>query len=84
MAIPSNRWVKSYGERAMEHPLFRGNPMSYGVWMMMISMAAWRETKFDVKGKTITLQRGQLCASERHLAEVFGTSRSWMTRLLAR
>lgn len=82
--MKNNSWVKSFGRKAMEHPLFRNNPMNYGAWMFLISMAAWKETKFDVKGKTITLQRGQLCASERQLAKQFGTSRSWITRFLAR
>lgn len=82
--LESKRWLKSYAGKAMEHPLFRQNAMNYGAWMFLIGMAAWKETRFDVQGKTVTLKRGQLCASERHLAKTFGASRSWVTRFLDR
>ena len=82
--LESKRWMKSYPERAMQNPLFRESALNYGAWMLLIGMAAWQEKRFDIKGKTVTLQRGQLCASERHLGKMFGTSDSWARRFLAR
>jgi hypothetical protein len=82
--LESKRWSKSYAGKAMQHPMFRQNPMNYGAFMYLIWMAAWKQTRFNVKGKTITLKRGQLCASEKQLGETFGTSSSWARRFLQR
>lgn len=69
---------------ALEHPLFRGNPDRFYAWFWLVARAAWRPTGYDVGGKVITLQRGQLCASVRQLAEAWGMSKSAVERFVAR
>ena len=59
--------------RAMfEHPLFVGRPERVAAWAWMIAMAAWKETKQDANGKTITVKRGQLLTSYRQMSKATG------------
>lgn len=68
----------------LEHPLFMGDSARLGAWFWMIAKACWKETRFNVHGKTITLQRGQFCCSVRDLAENWGWSKSSVERFLTR
>lgn len=67
-----------------DSPVFRGEFSRGDAWVWLIENACWKPTKFDVKGKTITLERGQLCASRDYLAKVWGWSSSAVERFLAR
>lgn len=67
-----------------DNPVFRGEFSRGDAWVWLIENACWKPTKFDVKGKTITLERGQLCASRDYLAKVWGWSSSAVERFLAR
>lgn len=54
------------------HPLFRGNPDRLAVWMWLLDNVAYKDTTQDVKGKTVHVPRGAVCASERHIAKECG------------
>lgn len=76
-------WICAH-RKMWEHPLFAGNAERAGMWLWMLHTAAWKETRFDVKGKTVTLQRGQLCISERQMAEECGVGRQVVRTFLRR
>ncbi len=67
-----------------DNPIFRGEFSRADAWTWLIEKACWKPTKFDVKGKTITLDRGQLCVSRDLLATTWGWSPSAVERFLTR
>lgn len=67
-----------------EHPLFKDDMSRLGAWVWLIGNACWKPTKFDISGKIVTLERGQLCVSVRQLAEQWGMSKSAVDRFLTR
>jgi hypothetical protein len=77
-------FVKAQRER-FDHPLFAREKFCRGyAWDWMIASAAWGDTRIDVKGQIVTLERGQLCYSVRFMAERFGWSKSAVDRFLTR
>jgi DNA replication protein DnaD len=77
-------WIRAYRSR-FENPLFEGEKYCKGyAWDWLVSNAAWKEKRVDVKGKIITLQRGQLSYSERFLAKAWGWSHGSVQRFLLR
>ncbi|WP_263336890.1 hypothetical protein [Albidovulum salinarum] len=66
------------------HPLFKGHPERIAIWLWLIDNAAWKETRHDVNGKTITVGRGSVCVSQRRLAEDVGVGYQVVRSLLAR
>lgn len=68
---------------ALEHPLLKDGER-FRAWFWLVARAAWKPTPFDVGGKVIILQRGQLCASVRQLAEAWSMSKSAVERFVAR
>lgn len=69
---------------AMDHPLFHGDAQRLGAWLWLVARAAWKPTPFDLSGRIITLERGQLCASRSQMAKAWGMSESSVERYLAR
>lgn len=69
---------------AIDHPLFAGDTSRLGAWMWLVAKACWKPTRFNVGGKTITLERGQYCCSIRDLADAWGWSKSTVDRFLTR
>lgn len=69
---------------AMNHHLFKGDVARFGAWLWMVSRACWKQTKFDVQGRTITLERGQFCCSVRDMATAWGWPKSNVDRFLTR
>lgn len=68
---------------AFDHHLLQdGN--RFRAWFWMVAQACWKPTKFDIQGKTVTLQRGQFCASVRQMADEWGWSKSAVDRFLTR
>ena len=56
-----------------EHDLFAGDEFSRrDAWGWMIAQAAWKPTTARVKGSKVELRRGELCFSQRFLAEKWG------------
>lgn len=70
------------------HPLFQAskrNPFCQGyAWDWLVANAAWKDHQIRVGGKVVTIRRGQLCHSVRHLGEVWGWSKSAVDRFLLR
>lgn len=80
-------YVKAYRDR-FTHPLFKptaSSPFCRGyAWDWMVSRACWSATKYDVKGKSVALNRGQFIASPDEMAKAWGWSRSSTIRFLER
>ncbi len=55
-----------------EHPIFAGQPERLYVWLWMLSTAAWKDTRMDANGKTITVRRGQILTSYRQMSKATG------------
>lgn len=53
-------------------------------WVWLIEAAAWKPAKARIKGQTIELQRGQLCFSQRFMADKWRWSKSRVDRFLKR
>ena len=54
------------------HHIFKGKPERLAVWVWLMDNAVWKDTKHDVNGKTVTIKRGSICASERRIASEVG------------
>jgi hypothetical protein len=76
-------WAAIYREIG-DHPLFKQDMSRLGAWVWLVINAAWKPTPFDVNGKMITINRGQLSCSMRHLASEWGWSKSAVERFLTR
>lgn len=76
-------FVAAYRE-ALDHPLFFGNSERLGAWMWLVMRAAWKPTPYDIGGKIITIERGQLCTSRAQLSKAWGMSPSGVERFLNR
>ncbi len=68
---------------AFAHPILQDGDR-FRAFFWLVSEACWKPTKHDVKGKTITLKRGQLCASREQLSKAWKWSPSAVERFLAR
>lgn len=68
---------------AFEHPLLR-DADRFRAWFWLVAHAAWKPTRHDARGRTILLERGQLCAGREYLAEKWGWSASAVERFLTR
>lgn len=69
-----------------DHPLFSSKRefSRLEAWVWMLSEAAWKPRKISVSGKTVVLDRGQVCHSVRYMAEAWGWSKSSVERFLTR
>lgn len=70
----------------MDHPAIATNePFTRReAWVWLIENAAFRDTRLNVFGKTINVQRGQLCRSYRDLAASWGWSLGSVQRYVTR
>lgn len=68
---------------ALNHPLLKDGER-FRAWFWLLSKACWKPTPFDIGGKIITLERGQICASRAQLADAWGWSPSAVERFLTR
>ena len=68
----------------MDNAVFRSKFCRAAAWVWLIESAAWKPRKFDIKGKNVTLGRGQLVASIRYMAEAWGWNRGAVDRYLTR
>lgn len=69
---------------AKEHHLFVGDSARFGAWFWIVATACWKPTRFSIGGNTITIDRGQLCASRAQLSKAWGWSPSAVERFLTR
>lgn len=68
---------------ALDHPLLQ-DAGRLGAFFWLVARAAWKPVPFDISGKIITLERGQLCTSRSLLAKAWGWSPSAVERFLTR
>lgn len=68
----------------IEHPLFKGEHQRLYAWQWLLCKAAWKPVPYNINGQIVTLQRGQLCASIRQLADEWGMSKSAADRFVTR
>jgi hypothetical protein len=77
-------YVKSHRKR-FSHHLFAGQKFCRGyAWDWLIAHAAWKPTRVDVRGRTVHLERGQLCYSIRYMAEAWGWDKAAVDRFITR
>ncbi|TWI32759.1 hypothetical protein [Paracoccus sulfuroxidans] len=74
-------WICSF-RQMWDHALFKGDGLRVGVWHWLLHNAAWKETKFRVKGDVVTLSRGQVCLSHRQVEEATGMGRKALSTFL--
>jgi hypothetical protein len=71
--------------RVFEHEIFAGDPFSpREAWVWLIGSASWCATTVEFEGHDFNLQRGDLVASVRCLAEAWKWSKSATQRYLIR
>jgi len=71
--------------RAMfEHPIFAGKPERIAAWTWLIAAAAWKDTRQDANGKTVTVKRGQILTSYRQMSKATGVSVKALRTLIDR
>lgn len=69
----------------MEHPMFRGETYTRAqAWCWLIENANFAPGKIEVKGRIVTVGRGQLRHSLRHLAKLWGWDEARVRRFIAR
>ena len=69
--------------RALDHPLLN-DAARLGAWTWLILRASWKPTPFEIAGKIVILERGQICVSRSQLAKAWGMSPSAVERFLTR
>lgn len=67
-----------------DHPLFVGDAQRLGAWLWLVGKVCWKAKKFDIAGKIVRLERGQICVSRAQLAKAWGMSPSAVERFLTR
>ena len=68
----------------LDHPIFAGNPDRIAAWVWIVGKAAWKDTRQDLNGKTITVKRGQLLTSYRQMSKASGVSVKTLRTLVER
>lgn len=68
---------------AFTHPILKDGDR-FRAWFWLVANAAWKQTKQDVRGRTIIVERGQICAGRDYLAKEWGWSPSAVERFLRR
>ena len=56
----------------------------FRAWLWLVSEACWKPAKFDIRGTTVEIQRGQICVSRGQLAKAWKWSPSAVERFLTR
>lgn len=74
----------SVNRAMLDHPIFAGQPMRIAAWVWIVGSAAWKDTKQDANGQTVTVKRGQLLTSYRQMSEASGVSVKTLRNLLDR
>lgn len=67
-----------------DHPALHGKSSRRDAFLWLLETAVWKARPFDINGRTVVLQPGQLCVSRAQLAEVFQWTGSTVDRFLSR
>jgi hypothetical protein len=76
--------VFAVSRAVFDHPLFSEPLNPREAWLWLISEASWEPRRRKLNGQIITLGRGQLAASHRHLARTWKWDDARVTRFLKR
>lgn len=77
-------WTKKPRSR-FEHHLFHKEKFCRGyAWDWMVDHAAFKNISLDVSGRTVQINRGQLCYSIRYLAAAWNWDKAAVSRFLTR
>lgn len=77
-------YTKAYRKR-FKHPLFKSQKFCRGyAWDWLVSHAVYKDHEIEVKGKIVTINRGQLSYSIRYMAEAWNWDKAAVSRLLTR
>lgn len=69
----------------IDHPVVGiGNPKRFAAWCWMLAEAAFQERDVEVRGRVITLRRGQICHSVRFMAQAWGWDKAAVSRFIDR
>lgn len=68
---------------AFTHPVLK-DADRFRAWFWLVAHAAWKQTRHDARGRTIIVERGQLCAGREQLAKEWKWSPSAVERFLTR
>ena len=68
---------------AFDHPILKDGER-FRAWFWLVANAAWKPTRHDARGRTIHVERGQICAGREQLAKAWGWSPSAVERFLTR
>lgn len=66
------------------HPIFKGHHERLAIWLWLLDNAVWQDTPHDIKGHTVIVKRGSVCASERRIADEVGVGYQVVRTFLAR
>lgn len=77
-------FVKSQRSR-FKHPLFKSQKFCRGyAWDWVVAHAVYKNHDIEVKGKIVTLHRGQLSYSIRYMAKAWNWDKAAVSRFIAR
>jgi len=86
--LPNDERLSPGEARALQArpvPSLQAQPVVLGyAWEWMVAEAAWRDTRANVNGKMVAVQRGQFTHSIRFMAEAFGWDRCAVARFIKR
>lgn len=69
---------------ALDHHVVGADAGHFRAWCWLIANACWKPMRFNIRGVTVTLERGQLCASRQQLADAWAWAPSHVERFLNR
>jgi hypothetical protein len=69
-----SRWIAVCADVFIHAALSHGPFDRRSAWLWLIANAAWKSKRVNHKGKPLQLERGQVLAGRRHLAETWGWS----------
>lgn len=76
-------WIKIERE-SFGHDMFEADEFSRrDAWFWLIARAAWKPMRTKIKGYAVDLERGELSASVREMAEAWKWSKSRVNRFMA-
>jgi hypothetical protein len=66
------RWIAIRADMLEHESLAHGPYDRRSAWLWLLANAAWKARRINHKGKPLQLERGQVLAGRRHLAETWG------------
>lgn len=61
-------WFKVH-RKIVESDIFNGNPYALKFWIWLLASAAYKDTEIEKRGRYVTLERGDVCATQTEMAK---------------